>query len=264
MLCSHAGGWTIAIDGENSEESPYVHMTSELTRAFPAAGGELQIEPDASSGSYFWAAAWLMLQAEAKASGAGEDMRGFKTDFVARLSDSRQPPSLQLRHWPQSHWQFDEQFPLVFPALRDSVSRETELGDSIMTAIVLAPLTGATQQFTGLGRLRVQECERVEALRTELTKCGARVVEAGDTLTVHPSKLHGTEIETYDDHRMAMCFSILGLKVPGIRVQNPSCVKKTFPNFFQKLAASPPHGLGVTLLDAQSRRVLEPEELFAE
>ena len=80
------------------------------------------------------------------------------------------------------------------------------------------------------------------ALRTELTRCGAQVVEQGDTLTILPSanRLHGAEIETYDDHRLAMCFAILGLKVPGIKIKNPSCVKKTFPNFFQKLAAPPP------------------------
>ena len=115
-----------------------------------------------------------------------------------------------------------------------------------------------------LGRLRVQETERVVALRTELTKCGAKVVEEGDKLTVYPSNLHGAEIETYNDHRMAMCFAILGLKVPGIKIKNPACVKKTFPNFFQKLAAAPTHGLGTTILDAKSGRKLNHEELFAE
>jgi len=127
----------------------------------------------------------------------------------------------------------------------------------------LAPCTGQAVKFTELGRLRVQECERVVALRTELTKCGAKVIEEGDTLTVYPSQLHGAEIETYNDHRMAMCFAVLGLKVPGIKLRNPSCVKKTFPNFFQKLAASPPHGLGATILNAHSREPLTHEELFA-
>lgn len=118
--------------------------------------------------------------------------------------------------------------------------------------------------FTDLGRLRVQECERVVALRTELTKCGAKVLEEGDTLTVSPAKLHGAEIETYNDHRMAMCFGVLGLKVPGMKIRNPACVKKTFPNFWQKLAAAPPHGLGATILDAGTGRVLSYEELFAD
>jgi len=148
-----------------------------------------------------------------------------------------------------------------------AVSRATELGDSIMTLIALAPLgekvIETAIRFTDLGRLRVQECERVVALRTELTKCGAKVIEEGDTLTVHPSELHGAEIETYNDHRMAMCFAVLGLKVPGIKLRNPSCVKKTFPNFFQKLAAAPPHGLGATILDAAGNP-LSGDGLFAD
>ena len=132
-----------------------------------------------------------------------------------------------------------------------------------MTMIALAPLFAVPVQFTDLGRLRVQECERVVALRTELTKCGAKVIETGDTLEVFPSPLHGAEIETYDDHRMAMCFAVLGLKVPGIKLRHPACVKKTFPNFFQKLAAAPPHGLGATIRDARTRRKLSHDELFA-
>lgn len=122
-------------------------------------------------------------------------------------------------------------------------------------------------KFTNLGCLRVQECERVVALRTELTKCGAKVVEEGDTLTVWPSPLHGAEIETYDDHRMAMCFAILGLKIPGIKIKNPACVKKTFPNFFQKLAAPPPHGLGADIWeikDGRRTRKLNGDDLFAD
>ena len=133
-----------------------------------------------------------------------------------------------------------------------------------MTAMVVAPFGKFSSKFIDLGRLRVQECERVVALRTELTKCGAKVIEEGDTLTVYPSKLHGAEIETYNDHRMAMCFAILGLKVPGIKIKNPACVKKTFPNFFQKLAAVPPRGLGATILDPTTGRPLGTEELFAD
>ena len=104
-------------------------------------------------------------------------------------------------------------------------------------------------------------------MRTELTKCGAKVVEEGDTLTVWPSTLHSAEIETYNDHRMAMCFAILGLKVPGIKIKNPACVKKTFPNFFQKLAAAPPHGLGAEIWeikDGRRTRKLNGGDLFAD
>jgi 3-phosphoshikimate 1-carboxyvinyltransferase len=126
-----------------------------------------------------------------------------------------------------------------------------------MTAIVMAPFAKHEVLFTELERLRVQECERVQALRTELTKCGARVEERDQTLRVFPSALHGAEIETYNDHRMAMCFAIVGLKVPGIKIRNPACVKKTFPNFFQKLAA-----LGAPILDESGNR-LKSEDLIA-
>ncbi len=79
-----------------------------------------------------------------------------------------------------------------------------------------------------------------------------------------PSQLHGAEIETYNDHRMAMCFGVLGLKVSGMKIRNPACVKKTFPNFWQKLAAAPPHGLGATILDARTGWKLSHDELFAD
>jgi 3-phosphoshikimate 1-carboxyvinyltransferase len=258
LLCAKHGSWQIEVTGENAEESPYVAMTSKMMEVFPQDGGKFQIEPDASSGSYFWLAAWYIIILE-------------WIEFAVSKARSDDPP-VRVKHWPKSGWQIDADFPHFIPP-PEKISRETQLGDSIMTAIVLAADKGAVCGvfklvqpffFTNLGRLRVQECERVVALRTELTKCGAKVVEEGDTLTVYPSQLCGAEIETYNDHRMAMCFAILGLKVPGIKIKNPTCVKKTFPNFFQKLAAPPPKGLGATILDARSRRKLGVEELFAD
>jgi 3-phosphoshikimate 1-carboxyvinyltransferase len=238
LLASRVGGWQVDVEGANADESPYVVMTEELVKAFPGSGGRFQVEPDASSGSYFWAANHL-LGAEAQAA-----------------------VTIQVPHWPDSGWQIDAEFPRHLP-LPARVSRQTDLGDSIMTAIVLAPFAAHPVEFTDLGRLRVQECERVQALRTELTRCGARVEEVGDTLRVHPGPLRGATIETYNDHRMAMCFAILGLKVPGVRLKNPACVKKTFPNFFQKLAAPAPHGLGTVLLDPSTGRQLSHDELLA-
>jgi 3-phosphoshikimate 1-carboxyvinyltransferase len=116
----------------------------------------------------------------------------------------------------------------------------------------LSPFAGTSKTFVDLARLRVQECERVQALHTELKKCGAAIVEKGDTLEITPGPLRGAEIETYEDHRMAMCFAMLGLVVPGMRIRNPECVRKTFPNFFQKLSQPPPQGLGVTVRGAIS------------
>jgi 3-phosphoshikimate 1-carboxyvinyltransferase len=256
LLCAGTGRWQVEVSGENAEESPYVAMTRKLIALFPRGGGGFRVEPDASSASYFQAADFLLSFSEplqlAKVQNEPSPAR------VYALASA-----VSLRSAPVTDWQVDAAFPRFLP-LPASISRQTDLGDSIMTAVVLAPLSPQTVRFTDLGRLRVQECERVAALRTELTRCGGKVLEEGDTLTVFPSQLHGAEIETYNDHRMAMCFAILGLKVPGIRLKNASCVKKTFPSFFQKLAAQPPGGLGASILDGKSGRVLDHAELFAE
>jgi 3-phosphoshikimate 1-carboxyvinyltransferase len=266
LLCAKVGNWQLEVVGENAEESPYVAMTSKLMEVFPKNGGTFQIEPDASSGSYFWATDWVL--------------------WIGRINQDMN--QISVKNWPDSEWQIDADYPKILKGVRpQSISRKTHLGDSIMTDIVVAPLNlrpaGATSSvfifpdspqktsqatkmiFNDLGRLRVQECDRVSAIVTELQKCGANIVENNDTITVVADRyLHGAEIETYNDHRMAMCFAILGLKVPGIKIKNPACVKKTFPNFFQKLAAPPPHGLGATILDAKSGRKLTHEELFAD
>jgi 3-phosphoshikimate 1-carboxyvinyltransferase len=255
LLCAEVGRWQVEATGQNAEESPYVAMTAKLITAFPKAGGTFQIEPDASGASYFRAAGFLLSFCS-----PGQAVGGQTEPFPA---GGHTPASaVSVRAGSVSDWQVDAAFPRFLP-LPAAISRRTDLGDSIMTAIVLAPFSTRPVRFTDLGRLRVQECERVAALRTELTKCGAKVIEEGDTLTVFPSQLHGAEIETYGDHRMAMCFAILGLKVAGIRLKNPSCVKKTFPSFYQKLAASPPAGLGARILDGKSGRTLSKGELFA-
>jgi len=232
LLAASTSGWRVNMSGESLDEAPYVRMTQELIAEFPQTGGTFAIEPDASSGSYFW--------------GVNAFAEG-----------------VEVANWPITGWQIDAQFTRFIAAPRE-VSRRTDLGDSIMTAIVLAPLADRPTSFTHLGRLRVQECERVVALRTELTKCGARITEEGDALHVEPSpELHGAEIDTYNDHRMAMCFAMLGLKAPGMRLRDPACVRKTFPNFFQKLTAAPPVGLGAEIRDAEGQS-LAGEELFAE
>jgi 3-phosphoshikimate 1-carboxyvinyltransferase len=118
------------------------------------------------------------------------------------------------------------------------VSRALHLGDSAMTLAVCAPFFPGGLELIEAANMRQQETDRIEALVTELRRAGAEAEALPDGLTVKPAapgQLHGAEIETYDDHRMAMSFAVLGLKVPGILIKNPSCVSKTFPNFFEKL-----------------------------
>jgi 3-phosphoshikimate 1-carboxyvinyltransferase len=263
LLSAKCGGWKIETVGENAEESPYILLTENLLTAFHQVKISVySVEPDASSASYFQAASWLL-------SPAFTDARDYIRVKAENPFGWVQIDKMFLNYfrWANHVGWYDGK---TKQSKVDRISRLNELGDSIMTAIVMIPFASKEIKFTDLGRLRVQECERVVALRTELTKCGAKVVEEGDTLTVYPSKLenlHGEEIETYNDHRMAMCFAILGLKVPGIKIKNPACVKKTFPNFFQKLAAPPPHGLGAEIWeikDGQRTRKLGGDDLFAD
>lgn len=236
LLSGMVAGWEIEVEGENSEESPYVSMTLDLMREFPRRGGRFEIEPDASSASYIWGADWLLKEGGGRISVPG---------------------------WMERSSQIDARFPKVLKHFPRSISRRDDLGDSIMTAMVLAPFGNEPREFTELGRLRVQECERVYALKTELQKCGGRVEETGDTLKIYPGALHGATIQTYEDHRVAMCFGTLALKVAGIKIENPGCVKKTFPNFFQKLAAPAPNGLGARIDDAETGEELTLQELNA-
>jgi 3-phosphoshikimate 1-carboxyvinyltransferase len=263
LLCSETGGWQVQVVGEDAEEAPYVAMTQKLIEGFKKKNHDFAIEPDSSSASYFVAANWLvrilareLLEKEKFDSDKYRHRQHAYTDLYNTLN------VVAVTGFAKSDWQIDTGFEHFIP-LPKQISRLDELGDSIMTAMVLAPFANQPTTFKDLKNLRLQECDRVSAMETELTKCGACVEVIGDELTVFPSSktLHGAEIETYEDHRMAMCFAIFGLRVPGIRLKNPSCVKKTFPNFFQKLASPAPNGLGVQILDAKTRSVLSPQQL---
>ena len=102
------------------------------------------------------------------------------------------------------------------------------------------------------------------ALEHGVNQTGSPGGRAGRNPHGLPFKLRGAQIATYNDHRMAMCFAILGLKVPGIKIEHPACVKKTFPNFFQKLAGPTPGGLGVSIVDGRTGAALAWAELFAD
>ncbi len=113
--------------------------------------------------------------------------------------------------------------------------------DAVQTLAVTALFAEGETVITGIGNLRIKETDRISALATELSRLGAEVDSGDDFLIIRPGKnLSGTEVETYDDHRMAMSFALAGLKIPGIKIKNPRCVEKSFPDFFERFATLTP------------------------
>jgi 3-phosphoshikimate 1-carboxyvinyltransferase len=109
--------------------------------------------------------------------------------------------------------------------------------DGALALSVACLFASGPSRLRGLGTLRVKETDRLQALETELRRLGAGASITDDTLEITPAPLHGAEIATYDDHRMAMSFALAGLRVEGVSILDPNCVTKTWPGYFDALEA---------------------------
>lgn len=109
--------------------------------------------------------------------------------------------------------------------------------DQVQTMAVLAAFAQGITKISGVRSLRVKETERVQALKNELAKMGIKAEDTHDTLTIYGGDPHEAVIDTYGDHRMAMAFAVAGTKLPGMKINNPEVVNKTFPTFWDKLGS---------------------------
>jgi 3-phosphoshikimate 1-carboxyvinyltransferase len=110
--------------------------------------------------------------------------------------------------------------------------------DMVQTLAVAALFAEGPTTVRNVWNLRVKETDRLAALETELRKMGAEVETGRDWIHIAPppiGKLKGASIKTYDDHRMAMAFAVAGLRVSGVRIEEPGCTAKTYPGFFEDL-----------------------------
>lgn len=107
-----------------------------------------------------------------------------------------------------------------------------DCSDQTMTLAALAPFASSPTTIRNIQHIRFQESDRIYAIVTELTKMGIKCTETEDGIMIYPGTPKAAVIDTYDDHRMAMAFSLVGLKVNGIKINNPSCTSKTFENYF--------------------------------
>lgn len=111
------------------------------------------------------------------------------------------------------------------------------ISDTAPTLAVLGAFADSPVRIRNVAHIRHQESDRIAAVTTELRRLGGRVEETADGWSIEPAPLHGGDVATYDDHRIAMSFALVGLRVPGIGIRDPACVGKTFPDFFTRLEA---------------------------
>ncbi|PWD83399.1 3-phosphoshikimate 1-carboxyvinyltransferase [Ignatzschineria cameli] len=233
---------TIDIEGVLISK-PYIEITLTLLRQFgieinhhhyqsfmiPADGtfvtpGTFFVESDASSASYFLALGALAGPLTVKGVGTASiqgDIR-FVDALIAMGAEVKWGENEIFVSRPQKG------------SLRGIDLDCNHIPDAAMTLAILAVFAKGKTILRNIGSWRVKETDRIAAMATELTKVGVKVEEGEDYLVIYPQETitPNIEIETYDDHRIAMCFSLLSLKAP-ITILDPQCVDKTFPTYFE-------------------------------
>lgn len=243
LACPFARGETlIEIDGPLVSE-PYVEMTIAVLQSFGLKitadragfyripGGQRHglrgyaVEPDASSASYFLAAAAI--------AGGTVGVRGLTTKSIQ--GDIRFLDILEEMGCTALRGQ--DGVAITGGPLRGVDVDMNDISDTVMTLAAVALFADGPTTIRNVGHIRHKETDRIAALATELRKFGADVDERVDGLTIVPKPHAGAAIDTYNDHRMAMSMALVGLKVPGVVIRNPGCVAKTYPGFWQDLDA---------------------------
>lgn len=219
---------------------PYVDMTLAMMRDFGAVLEESKrgyfipgrqqyrntdyfIEPDASAASYFFGAA-AITGGQITVPGLGSKSLQGDVRFVDVLGEMG---CRVVRD--------DKGITVHGGALRGIDVDMNDISDTVMTLAAVACFAEGPTTIRNVANIRHKETDRLAALSAEIRKVGVAVAEYPDGLKITPAPLHGATIQTYDDHRMAMSLALVGLRTPGIIIQNPGCVAKTYPGFFRDL-----------------------------
>ena len=232
----------IEIEVVGNREMPYIDITLAVMAAFGVQvinegykhfrieGGQqyqpriYNIEPDASNASYFFAAAAL--------TGGSVTVQHLHTDSAQG--------DLQFIHILERMGcqtiVSDTGITVTGPRQLKGIDVDMRtISDTALTLAAIAPFADSPVAIRNIEHTRWQETDRIHAMVTELRKLGVPIVEHRDGLEISPAPITPAAIDTYEDHRVAMAFSLIGLKVDGIRINNPECVSKTFPNYFEVL-----------------------------
>jgi len=252
------GGLTLRLDGAVTSAS-YVRMTVSLLervgagvrtseglrviRVLPGCPAlDLDVEPDASGATYFWAAGALLPGSSVGVEGLGEGAMQGDSRFPSLLG--RMGASVAVKEnqgEPATVVRGPAELGAVFADMSD-------MPDAAMTLAVCAAFAKGTSILRGVRTLRDKECDRIAALESELAKIGVTVESDvrgdPDVLTVTPPEggvdcsagVDRVEFDTFDDHRMAMSLALVGLRRPNVWIREPGCVAKTYPGYFADLA----------------------------
>ena len=229
----------VEIEVVGDREMPYIDITLAVMEAFGAQvvsegykyfqieGGQqyqprlYNVEPDASNASYFFAAAAIT---------------GGRVTVQHLHLDSIQGDVQFVRILEQMGCQVavsDIGITVTGPSRLKGIDVDMRaISDTALTLAAIAPFADSKVTIRNIEHTRWQETDRIHAMVTELRKLGVPVVEHQDGLEISPAPITPAVIDTYEDHRMAMAFALVGLKTSGIRINNPECVSKTFPNYF--------------------------------
>ena len=243
------GGLTIEVEGDLTSK-PYLDLTLDEMAKFgvqvenrgyqtlvvaPQAyrAGTIDVEGDASAASYFAALATLH-GASITLNNLGERTRQGDYAFFALCEMLGARVTRTVAHT-------TIEGPASLTASFDSAVDMTAMPDVAPTLMMIAPFLCKATRITGLATLRVKECDRIAAPTRELRKLGVTVEEGPDYMVIQPLRQSPSdksiqrvvEIETYHDHRIAMSFGVLGSKLPGLRILDPGCVAKTYPNYWR-------------------------------
>jgi 3-phosphoshikimate 1-carboxyvinyltransferase len=242
-------GLTIRVKKEMVSQ-PFIDLTSASMRAFGArmsrdadfrllevAGGQHYearqyfVEPDASNASYFFAAAAI----------TNGRVRVEHLDRSSAQGDLRFLDALRAMGCEVVD---DDGFVEVQgPAqLRGVTVDANEFSDTALTLCAIAPFAVGPTEIRNIAHTRLQECDRIAAAVAELRKLGQDVEEFPDGLRIHPRPVQGAVVATYNDHRMAMAFALVGLVAPNVSIEDPGCTRKTFPEYWDRLDDLRPSG----------------------
>lgn len=189
---------------------------------------DYEIEPDMSAAAYFYAMAGV-LGVTVAVNGVSSHMLQGDTEFLQVLMKMG---CVQLEN---------EQGEILLCGPEngnltgDFTINMSAFSDQALTLAAIAPFADGPVTITGIGHIRLQECDRIHAMAVNLQAMGIKIEEKEDTITIYPGTPHACDVETFDDHRVAMSFALTGLRTKGIRILNPSCCKKTFAQYFQVL-----------------------------